>query len=328
MGAGHDRHGRHRRPAGRPWLGPGRADPATRAASRGGMDEFDPGFFGISPREALAMDPQQRVLLQVAWEAFERARIDPSRLRGSRAGVFVGAGPPGTARRRLGPRGRRRPPGHRQLRRASSPAASPTRFGFEGPAVTIDTACSSSLVALHLAVRRCAAASAPLALAGGVTVMAAPTRVPSSSAGSAGSPPTAAASAFARGRRRHRLGRGRRRARCWSGSRDARRNGHRVLAVIRGSAVNSDGASNGLTAPNGAAQQRVIRQALATRGPVRPPGRRRRGARHRHHARRPDRGAGPARHLRPGPRRGPPAVARLAQVQHRPHPGGRRRRRA
>ncbi|GAA3524898.1 hypothetical protein GCM10022222_04450 [Amycolatopsis ultiminotia] len=230
---------------------PSGARPGSIAVREGGFlhgaAEFDAGLFGISPREAMLLDPQLRLLLETGWESLERAAIPPRSLSGSRTGVFAGVmyhDYPGS----FGASGM-----------VSGRVA--YTFGLQGPAITVDTACSSSLVTVHLAAQALRAGECELALAGGATVMSTPRT-------------------FVEFSRDGTLSRG---ARCrsfaesadgpaWSEGcvtlvlqrlSDARRSGRPVLAVIRGSAVNSDGASNGMTAPNGPAQRRVIRQALA-----------------------------------------------------------------
>jgi microcystin synthetase protein McyG len=232
------------------------------------IDQFDPLFFGITPREAASMDPQQRLLLEVTWEALEHAAQNPDRLAGSPTGVFVGIAGIDFAQILLASDSAKR-----DIYTASgaSHAIAAGRIayvlGLHGPCLSMDTACSSSLVAVHVACQSLRAGECTLALAGGANAILTPdTTVSLSKAGMMA--PDGRCKSFDAGANGFVRGEG-----CGvvvlKRLSDARADGDRILALIRGSAINQDGRSSGITAPNGPAQEAVIREALGRAG-VRP----------------------------------------------------------
>ena len=238
---------------------------APDAAPFGGflehIDRFDADFFGIAPREAASMDPQQRLVLEVAWEALEHAGVNAGRLRGSQTGIFIGATT--TDYGKLALRG---DPATLDAYTATGNALNVIAgrvaylLGLNGPAMAVDTACSSSIVAVHLACHSLRSRECDLALAGGVNALIAEESFICFERWGMMSPKgqcrafDANADGFVRAEgcgvvALKRLS-------------DAERDGDAIVAVIRSSAVNQDGASSGLTVPNGLAQQAVIRRAL------------------------------------------------------------------
>jgi acyl transferase domain-containing protein/acyl carrier protein len=229
------------------------------------IDQFDPGFFGIAPREAQTMDPQQRLVLEVAWEALENAALAPDRLKGSATGVFIGITTNDYAHMAL-----RGQPDRLDVYTATGGALNVAAgrlaytLGLHGPALAVDSACSSSLVAVHLAIQSLRNGESDQALAGGVNALLSPEAFVCFDKWGMMAPDgrcktfDTRADGFVRGEGcgivvLKRLS-------------DAQANGDRILALIRGSAVNQDGASSGLTVPNGKAQATVVRSALANAG--------------------------------------------------------------
>ncbi len=230
-----------------------------------GIDGFDPEFFGISPREAVWIEPQQRLMLETAWEGLERAGYAPATLRGSRTGIFVGVGANEYAHL-LSAESIDKIEPYFITGNALNAVSGRVAFalGLEGPAVALDTACSSALVAVHQACQALHSGDCDLALAGGVNVLLSPVTVIAASRARMLSPVgrcktfDASADGYVRSEGCGIL--------VLKRLSDAVRDGDRVCAVIPGSAVNQDGASSGLTVPNGGAQQRLIGAALARAG--------------------------------------------------------------
>ncbi|MDJ0897245.1 MAG: type I polyketide synthase [Xenococcus sp. MO_188.B8] len=228
------------------------------------VDRFDPQFFGISPREAEYIDPQQRLMLEVTWEALENAGLVPEKLSGSQTGVFVGIN--GSDYDRLGCRNFDNLCAYNGT--GSAPGIAANRISYSlnlrGPSVGLDTACSSSLVAVHLACQSLRSIESDLCLVGGVNLMLWPgpsiifSQAQMTAADGRCKTFDASADGYVRGE-----GCG---VVVLKRLKDALDDGDNIQAIIRGSAVNQDGASNGLTAPNGPSQQMVIRQALKNAG--------------------------------------------------------------
>ncbi|MDT5159902.1 MAG: hypothetical protein QOC90_212, partial [Mycobacterium sp.] len=229
------------------------------------VDGFDPEFFGISPREAVWIDPQQRLMLETAWEGLERAGYSPASLRGSRTGIFVGVGANEYAHLLSADSVEKIEP-HFITGNALNAISGRVAFalGLEGPAVAVDTACSSSLVAVHQACQALHSGDCDMALAGGVNVLLSPVSIIAASRARMLSPVgrcktfDASADGYVRSEGCGIL--------VLKRLSDAERDGDRVCAVIPASAVNQDGASSGLTVPNGGAQQRLIATALDRAG--------------------------------------------------------------
>ena len=231
----------------------------------GGVDRFDPGFFGISPREAASMDPQHRLLLEVAWEALERAGQSPSALTGTRTGVFVGI-TNSDYMQVVGAAGSQYADAYLMTGNSLNFASGRLAYvlGLQGPCVAIDTACSSSLSAVHLALRSLRAGECEIALAGGVNLMLRPDGMVVASRARMLSPGgrcrtfDAAADGIVRAE-----GCGIIVLKPLAAAVAA---GDPILAVLRGSAMNQDGHSSGITVPNGRAQEALIREALRDSG--------------------------------------------------------------
>jgi len=247
------------------WYDPNPDTPNRTMVTRGGfltdVESFDAGFFHVAPVEVLTMDPQQRMLLEVSWEALERAGQDPIALRETQTGVFVCAGENEYAERLQGmsDAAAARYSGTGNL---SSVLAGRLSYflGLQGPSLFVDTACSSSLVALHLACQSLHAGECTSALVGGVNLLLSPRSFVMMSQFRALSPDgrcrTFAADADGYGRSEGCV------VLVLKRESDALRAGDPILGLVRGSAINHDGPSSGLTAPNGPAQQAVLRQAL------------------------------------------------------------------
>ena len=230
----------------------------------GDVARFDADLFGIGGREAEIMDPQQRMLLELTWEALERAGIDADALAGSNTGVFIGISTDDYATWQLAD--------PMQMSAYTGPAKALSiaanrisyQFDFHGPSMSIDTACSSSLVAIHQAANALRLGECEVAIAGGVNLLLAPHMSIALTQAGMLSPDgrcktfDAAANGYVRGEGCGLI--------VLKRLETAQRDGDAVIAVLRGSAVNQDGRSNGLTAPNGLAQQQVIHAALDSAG--------------------------------------------------------------
>ncbi|MGW1289861.1 type I polyketide synthase, partial [Streptomyces sp. NPDC002586] len=248
--------------------GPQNAAALRRTTRHGGflddIEGFDAEFFGITPREAELMDPQQRIVLEVAWEALEHAGVSPHALAGTDTGVFIGVGSDDYGRRML--EDLPRIEAWTGIGSAFCAVANRVSYSLDlrGSSLAVDTACSASLVALHLACQALRLGECPVALAGGVNIMAGPGLTMVLDAAGAVSPDgrsksfDASADGYGRGEGAgvivlKRLS-------------DAQRDGDRILALVRGSAVHQDGRTNGIMAPSAEAQAHLLRRAYRNAG--------------------------------------------------------------